>query len=216
LEECTDSPSGPGAPLTTSQVIDGVSVALLSREPAGKSGRGWSGARCQLEVRLADGSGKPTLLGERELPPFTTITALLRAGSAVFLSVGFNGYTKEFPGGGNRVIALDACEGRVVWQSKDGTSNGGLLLLDDYLVSPFGFTNERRYVNVLSARDGALVQRLPVLENVCPSKAWAPHHRPGDRCDAPGQVVGAARGPRVEAGLFLVDTNTGSAAFSFR
>lgn len=167
-------------------------------------------------MKLADGAGKPTRLGEAEVPPHTTITALVRAGSAVYLSVGFNGYMKEFPRGGNRVLAVDACEGRVVWRSKDGTSNGGLLLLGDYLISPYGFTNERRYVHVLDARSGALVQRLPVVENICPSKSWAPNHRPGDRCDAPGQVVGAARGPRVEGGWLLVDTNTGSSAFSFR
>jgi outer membrane protein assembly factor BamB len=167
-------------------------------------------------VKLADGTGKPTWLGEPHVPPLTTITALVRAGSAVYLSVGFNGYTREFPRGGNRVLAIDACEGRVAWQSRDVTSNGGLLLLGDYLISPYGFTSERRYVHVLDARGGAVVQRLPVVENICPSKSWAPNHRPGDRCDAPGQVVGAARGPRVEDGLFLVDTNTGSAAFSFR
>ncbi len=191
-------------------------VDLVQRTPAGKSARGWSGDQCQFQVSLADGAGRATRLTEAHVPPLTTVTALVRAGSAVYLSVGFNGYTKEFPRGGNRVLALDACEGRVVWQSKDGTSNGGLLLLGDYLVSPFGFTSERRYVHVLDAHGGAVVQRLPVVENICPSKSWAPNHRPGDRCDAPGQAVGAARGPRVEDGWFLVDTNTGSAAFSFR
>jgi hypothetical protein len=215
-DECTDSPRGPPGGSSAPLVVDGVSVALASRKSAGTSGRGWSGDQCQFEVRLADGSGKPTLLGEQHVPPLTTITALVRSGSAVYVSVGFNGYTREFPGGGNRVLALDVCEGRVVWQSADGTANGGLLLLGEYLVAPYGFTNERRYVHVLDAHGGAVVQRLPVVENVCPSKSWAPHHRPGDRCDAPGQIVGAARSPRVEDGLLLVDTNTGSAAFSFR
>jgi hypothetical protein len=214
--ECTDGPNGPRGGSSAPQVVDGVSVALVQRTPAGKSGRGWSGDQCQFEVKLADGAGKPTLLAETHVPPLTTITALVRAGSAVYLSIGFNGYTKEFPRGGNRVVAVDACEGRVVWQSKDGTSNGGLLLLGDYLISPYGFTSERRYVHVLDARGGAVVQRLPVLENICPSKSWAPNHRPSDRCDSPGQLVGAARGPRVEGGAFLVDTNTGSASFSFR
>ncbi|RYZ04248.1 MAG: hypothetical protein EOO73_24485 [Myxococcales bacterium] len=193
-----------------------MSIALVQRRPAGKSGRGWSGDQCQFEVRLADGAGKPTLLEESRVPPHTTITALVRSGTAVYLSVGFNGYAKEFPRGGNRVLAVDACEGRVAWQSPDATSNGGLLLLGDYLIAPYGFTSERRFLHVLDAHSGAVVQRLPVLENICPSRSWAPNHRPGDRCDAPGQVVGAAREPRVESGLLLVDTNTGSAAFHFR
>jgi hypothetical protein len=95
-------------------------------------------------------------------------------------------------------------------------SNGGLLLLDDYLVSPYGFTSERRFVYVLDSHSGDVVQKLPVIENVCPSKSWAPHWHPGERCDAPGQAVGAATAPRVEGGAFLVDTNTGSSAFGFR
>jgi len=143
------------------------------------------------------------------------VTALVRSASAAWLSVGFNGYAAEFPKGGNRIFAIDLCDGRVVWKSSDATSNGGLLLLDDYLVSPYGFTKERRYVFVLDARSGAIVQKVPVVENVCPSKSWAPHWHPGDRCDAPGQQVGAATDPRVEGGVFLVDTNTGSSSFQF-
>jgi hypothetical protein len=90
-----------------------------------------------------------------------------------------------------------------------------LLLLDDYLISAYGFTSEPRFVFVLDARSGAFIQKLPVVENVCPSQSWAPNWHRGDRCDAPGQRVGAATNPRVEGGLFLVDTNTGSATFQF-
>jgi hypothetical protein len=213
--ECTDAPNGARPASSAPQVVDGVVVELAQRSPAGNSGRGWAGDQCQFELKLADGSGKATRLGAPETPPFTTITALVRAGSAVYVSVGFNGYSKEFPAGGNRVLAIDACEGRVVWRSKDGTSNGGLLLLGDYLLAPYGFTNERRYLHVLDAHGGGVVQRLSVVESLCPSKSWAPHHHPGERCDAPGQIVGAAHDPRVEGGVLWVDTNTGSAAFSF-
>ncbi len=213
--ECSDAPGGPRQESPNPVVADGVEIGLTSATPAGSSGRGWAGSRCSFSVRRADGSGKATALAAAEIPPFTTISAVVRAGSAAWLSVSYNGYTAEFPKGGNRVVAIDLCAGRVVWQSKDSTSNGGLLLLGDYLIAPFGFTRERRYVFVLNARSGAVVQKLPVIENVCPSSSWAPNHRPGDRCDAPGQAVGAATAPRVENGVFLVDTNTGSAAFQF-
>lgn len=213
---CTDSPDArqevPSAPL----IIDGVEVRVLSATPAGSSGRAWQGNRCAFSLRLADGGGTAVELGPEQVPPFNTITALVRSGSAAWLSIGFNGYTKEFPAGGNRVVAVDLCTGRVVWQSKDALSNGGLLLLDDYLVAPFGFTSERRFVHVLDAHSGKLVQKLPIVENVCPSKSWAPNWHPGERCDAPGQAVGAATDPRVEDGLFYVDTNTGSSAFHFK
>jgi hypothetical protein len=192
---------------------DGVVIQLIDEDDAGKSGRGWPGTQCDFVVKLADGSGVEVELTEKHIPPFTNITSLVRSGSAVWLSVTFNGYTKEFPKGGNRILALDLCKGGVVWQSKDAMSNGGLLLIDDYLISPFGFTKEPRFVYVLDARSGNVVQKLPVLENICPSKSWAPNWKPGERCDAPGQRVGAATQPRVEGGFFLVDTNTGSASF---
>jgi hypothetical protein len=158
----------------------------------------------------------PVVLGEHQVPEFNTIRAVVRSGSAAWLSIGFNGYAREFPKGGNRVVAVDLCQGRVVWQSNDGISNGGLLLLDEYLVAPYGFTGERRFVSVLDAYSGSVIQRLPVIENVCPSKRWAPNWKPGERCDRPGQVVGAATEPRIEDGAFLVDTNTGSCRFGLK
>lgn len=214
--ECTDSPQGPTMVSPTEAVVDGVAVRVASMAPAGTSRRGWAGAQCALELRLADGSGPVVSLGSREIPPFTTVSALVRSGSAVWLSVTFNGYTREFPQGGNRVVAVDLCEGRVKWMSKDSTSNGWLLLYGDYLLSPYGFTSEPRFVFVLDAHSGAVVQKLPVVENICPSSSWAPHWHPGERCDAPGQRVGAATNPRTQGGLFVVDTNTGSASFQFK
>jgi outer membrane protein assembly factor BamB len=194
--------------------IEGVELRLVERVPAGTSGRGWPGNRCGFELALASGAGRPVRLGADQAPPFNAVTSLVRSGGAVWLELSFNGYTREFPKGGNRVVAVDLCEGRVAWTSRDSVSNGGLLLLGDHLVTAYGFTSERRYLYVLDARSGKLVQRLAVVENICPSKSWAPNYD-GGRCDAPGQRVGAAKNPRVEDGLLLVDTNTGSAAFQF-
>jgi hypothetical protein len=215
-EACSDWPVDARSADRDVVTLDGVTVRLTEASPAGASGRGWQGNQCRFELRAADGSGVPVLLGAEQVPPFNVITALVRAGSAVWLSVGFNGYTREFPRGGNRVIAADLCTGRVMWTSKDATSNGGLLLLGDYLVSPFGFTNEPRFVYVLDARAGAVVQQLPVVENVCPSESWRPHWHAGERCDAPGQRVGAATNPRISGNLLYVDTNTGSSTFALR
>jgi hypothetical protein len=209
--ECTDAPGGPsgtGAPI----VIDGVELRLTSAAPAGFSGRQWAGNQCTLELSLADGAGHPVALGPAQIPPFNAVISLVRAGSAAWLAVGYNGYPREFPQGGNRVIAMDLCDGKVVWTSPDSRSNVGLLLVGDALVTAYGFTNERRFVYVLDPRSGAVVQKLPVVENTCPSKAWAPSYT-GGRCDAPGQRVGAATRPRIEDMLFVVDTNTGSATF---
>ena len=215
LQECTDAPGGPPFASPPAVVVDGVELRLAAAIPAGATGRGWTGNQCVFDVRLADGSGPTVRLGPNEVAPFTTLSALVRSGSAAWLAFSFNGYTKEFPGGGNRIIALDLCSGAVSWKSADAMSNGGLLLLGDYLLSPYGFTSERRYVFVLDARSGHVVQKLPIVENLCPSKSWAPNWHAGERCDAPGQAVGAATNPRVEGGLFWVDTNTGSSSFQF-
>ncbi len=216
MSECTDSPQGASGNVPAHVTVDGVGIKVTAATPAGKSGRDWAGAQCSFDVWASDTTSKTTRLGAREIPPFNTINSVLRSGSAVWLSVGFNGYTREFPNGGNRIVAIDLCQGRVVWQSKDAMSNGGLLLLGDYLIAPFGFTNERRFVHVVDAHSGSVVQKLPILENVCPSKSWAPNWHPGERCDAPGQLVGAANNPRIEAGLLFVDTNTGSSTFQLK
>lgn len=213
--ECQDAPDGPSGRSPTRVTIDGVSFDLSSTIPGGQSGRGWSGNQCEFSARLADGSGTAVRLTAATVPPFNSIHSVARAGSAVFVSVSFNGYSKEFPGGGNRILALDLCAGRVVWQSPNNTSNGGLLLLNDYLIAPYGFTSEQRSLFVLDARSGTVVQRLPIVENICPSERWAHNWHRGEACDAPGQKVGAATNPRVASGLLLVDTNTGSAAFQF-
>jgi hypothetical protein len=214
--ECSDSPNGPRPGLPAPVALDGVEVRLTAVAAAGTSGRGWLGNQCSFELRAQDGSGKPVTLGPAQVPPFNVITALVRAGSALWLSVGFNGYAREFPRGGNRVIAADLCSGRVLWQSANSTSNGGLLLLGDYLISPYGFTSEPRFVFVLDAHSGSVVQKLPLVENVCPSESWRPHWQPGERCDSPGQRVGAATNPRVSGNLLFVDTNTGSSTFALR
>jgi hypothetical protein len=213
--ECTDAPDGPRGGAGGRRVVDGVELRLTSATPAGTTGRRWPGNQCTLELRLADGAGRSVALGPDLVPPFNAVSSLVRSGSAVWLVLSFNGYTREFPKGGNRIIAVDLCDGKVAWKSKDSLANSSVLLVGDYLLSAFGFTSERRFVYALDARSGAVVQKLPVLENVCPSKSWAPNWD-GGRCDAPGQSVGAAQQPRIEGGLFLVDTNTGSAAFELK
>jgi hypothetical protein len=214
FDQCGDGPNGPGTG-SGGAVIDGVGVRVAGVTPAGSTGRKWPGNQCSFELRLASGAGQRVVLGPEVVPPFNTITSIVRSESAAWIGVSFNGYTREFPKGGNRVIAVDLCAGKVTWTSPDSTSNTELLLLGDYLVTAYGFTSEKRFVHVLDARSGHLLQKLRVVENVCPSKSWAPSWD-GGRCDRPGQDVGAATGPRVEGGLFFVDTNTGSATFQFK
>jgi hypothetical protein len=214
FDQCGDGPNGPGAGAGGAE-IDGVSVRVAGVTPAGTTGRKWPGNQCSLELRLANGAGRRVVLGPEVVPPFNVLTSLVRSGSAAWVVVSFNGYTREFPKGGNRVIAVDLCAGKVAWTSPNSTSNTDLLLLGDYLVTAFGFTSEKRFVHVLDARSGHVIQKLRVVENVCPSKSWAPNWD-GGPCDRPGQDVGAATRPRVDGGIFFVDTNIGSSSFQFK
>jgi hypothetical protein len=88
------------------------------------------------------------------------------------------------------VVAADLCDGRAVWKSDYLTSNGPILLLGDYLVTGYGFTNEPRALYVLSARTGEVVQKLAL----------------------PGNPQGMA----LMSGLLVVSTNHGVATFVVR
>ncbi len=162
---CEDAPS-PIEKQTNQQLTlaNGVNVAITHVAPAGKSGRGWYGNQCAYHVRLADGSGKGVDLAGTAIPPFTTIASVLRKGSQAWIGVTFNGYAVEFPRGGCFVVAVDLCEGRVVWKSENYTSNAQLFLIgDDYLITGYGFTKEKRIIQVRDAHSGRVIQtqRIP-------------------------------------------------------
>jgi hypothetical protein len=147
-------------------LTNGITLKLLDAVPAGKTGRGWEGNQCSYELRSADGSGKPLVLGADTIPPFTSIYSVVRRGSAAFIGVQFNGYAHEFPRGGCRVLAVDLCEGRVIWKSSDYTSNGDIVLIgNDYLLTGYGFTSEKRIIQVHDAHSGKVLQTLKIPGN---------------------------------------------------
>jgi hypothetical protein len=147
-------------------VFDGVELTLLRAAPAGKSGRNWQGNQCSYEVGLADGGGRTLTLDERIIPPFTSVYSLLRHGSRAFVAVQFNGYAREFPHGGCFVMALDLCAGKVMWRSPNYSVNGDLALVaNDYLVAGYGFTAEKRILQVYDAHSGAILQSLRLPGN---------------------------------------------------
>lgn len=158
---CTDSPDQRGA--TTGQGSrDGVSVRIAGAKDGGKSRRGWTGMQCDYELRADDGSGAPVILDASVSPPFNELTAVLRDGSAAVVALQFNGYASEFPKGGNRLVGVDLCEGKVRWVSKDLVSNGPVMRVGDAIISTYGFTDEPDFVYVHDANSGARLQRLPI------------------------------------------------------
>ena len=148
------------------RLVNGITIRLLDAVPAGKSGRNWEGNQCSYELRSADRSGVPLVLGADAIPPFTSIYSVVRQGSAAFIGVQFNGYAHEFPKGGCRVLAADLCEGRIIWKSSDYTSNGDIVLIgNDYLLTGYGFTSEKRIIQVHDAHSGKVLQTLRIPGN---------------------------------------------------
>jgi len=165
---CEDSPRETHSyPSNMGRELDnGVVVALSSFAPAGKSGRDWPGNQCNYQVYLSDVSGSPVTLDHDVIPPFTSIYSVVRKGSAAWIGVQFNGYAREFPKGGCFVMAVDLCAGKVLWKSSDYTSNGEIVLVgDDYLVTGYGFTAEKRILQVRDAHSGKVLQTLRIPGN---------------------------------------------------
>lgn len=161
---CDDSPSGRVARdlLERRGERAGVEARVVDRRDAGKSGRDWAGGQCSYGVRFAGGAGPLILLGPAEVPPYNELTAIERDGSAAFLAIQFNGYAREAREGSSRVVAVDLCEGKIKWTSKDLTANGPIFLFGDYLISTYGFTAEPDFVFVHGAHTGKLLQKLPL------------------------------------------------------
>lgn len=163
MDPCTDYPNwrAPSSPLRPNAVMAyEINFTVLDVKPAGKSGRNWPGGKCSFGVDPATGGGRRVVVDD--IAPFNGIGQVVRSGSAVYVSANFNGYAREFPQGGNNVVALDTCEGLVKWKSPNLTSSGPMMLLGDYLVTGYGFTAESHFVYVLDAHTGAVVQKLPV------------------------------------------------------
>lgn len=161
---CSDYPDG-RAPEPGKQWLDaptGLVVSMVSARPAGTSGRGWPGFQCSFRFHdVAD----PTLfvdLRPEDVPPFNTITGIVRQGSALYVSLQFNGYAREIKRNGNRVVALDLCRHSREWVSASLVSNAAMLLWGDYLITGYGFTAEPDYLFALDRHTGKVVQRVKV------------------------------------------------------
>jgi hypothetical protein len=99
-----------------------------------------------------------------ELPslPFNALSGVVRKGDAAYATLQWNGYAAEIRGRGNVVVALDLCAHTTLWTSANLSSNAALLLHGDTLITGYGFTAEKHYLEILNRWTGAEVQRLPL------------------------------------------------------
>lgn len=148
--------------LPVSRRLGDLSLSVLSARYAGKSGRNWEGGHCRFSVQAMAFKPVPpvAVIESPVVPPFNDLTTVERDGTALWFSLGFNGYAREFNGKGCRIVAVDLCAGKVRWVSPDLRSNGPVMAYGEYLITAYGFTAEPDYLYVFDKRTGHQVQRL--------------------------------------------------------
>lgn len=144
--------------------VEGVYFSVLATKDAGKSGRDWPGRQCTIGISRSAQEAPQLVLGPDVLPPFNTIWHVVRDGDRLFVSLNANGYAKEFPEGSNRIVAVDLCTQKVQWVSKDLRNNGPMMLVEDAIITGYGFTAEKDYLYVLDAHTGKELQKLPLVK----------------------------------------------------
>jgi hypothetical protein len=161
---CSDSSDGKlaevGAAFTDEAAR--VRVEVVAVTPAGKSGRGWAGARCRYRLSDTRDQSRTIELGDALVPPFGFVSGVVRDGDVAYVQLGWNGYAREANGKGNFVAAVDLAAGRLLWRTADMTSNAAMVVAGDYLVTGYGFTKEKAALHAFDRKTGALVQSLPL------------------------------------------------------
>ena len=162
IRACQDTPGGPekGWVGRTLDAGAGLSLEVTTVEDAGTSKRGWPGAKCGFKVVDTADKTKYAVLPADSVPPFTSPTALLRDGDMVYLNLNVNGYAKEFPQGGNFVVALHMVNHDEMWRTGKFTSNAAMMLYGDVLITGYGFTKEKAALNVIDTATGTVIQKV--------------------------------------------------------
>ena len=164
LSRCSDSPWEEFADAGTSVVdpFSGLRIDVTTVKDAGPSGRGWSGVRCGYRILDPQDPNRYAELSPQETPAFNFPTGVWRDGNAVFVAFGFNGSAKDGYATGNQIVALDLCEHTIVWSSDDLTANGAFIVLEDLIISGYGFTQEEDWLYLLDKATGTIVEKHPL------------------------------------------------------
>lgn len=162
FDGCKDAPSGPPSDWQGREVDagNGLVVRVTEVAPAGKSKRGWPGTRCAFRVVDRQDPRKYAEIPIEKVPPFNSPTAVLRDGDHVFVNLNFNGYASEVDGKGNLVVALDLGTHTEIWRSPNMVSNGAMMMVNELLVTGYGFTSEKHFLIALDAATGRTVQKI--------------------------------------------------------
>lgn len=152
-------------PMETAPVeLQGVHFTVLSVEPAQMNKLGWVPRQCTIGVHTEAHTAPAPLLGPKVLPSNNTIWNAQRAGDQLFVTLNANGYSSNFKDGSNRIAAIDLCTQQLRWVSQDLRNNAPFLLVEDALITGYGFTDEKDFLYVLDAKTGKELQKLPLAK----------------------------------------------------
>jgi hypothetical protein len=162
FEGCKDAPSGPPSDWQGREVDggNGLVVRVTDVATAGKSKRGWPGTRCGFRIVDRADPRKYADIPSDRVPPFNSPTGILRDGDHVFVNLNFNGYASEVDGKGNLVVALDLGAHSELWRSANMVSNGSMMMVNELLVTGYGFTSEKHFLIALDAGSGRVAQKI--------------------------------------------------------
>ena len=77
----------------------------------------------------------------------------------LYLSYGINGYAKEVGGKTGYIAAYELTELKLIWQSEPLVANSrNFLVVDDSVISGYGFTDEDDYLYVINRFTGEILQ----------------------------------------------------------
>lgn len=84
-------------------------------------------------------------------------------GNVLYVSHSHMTYAESSKGMNSYISAIDLTTNAVIWRSKPLVCNTyNFLIVDDVLVTGYGFTGEKDYIYTLNKRSGQVVQTLPV------------------------------------------------------
>ena len=153
-------------------VLDRVGDEFLAfyRDPYGANSCDLSGdANCHFFARLYDIEGNT--VWERPLHDALSATHYLEIqdvryeGGTLYFNEACQSYSRQVKGKCSSLVAMDPSTGEVLWRTQPLVSNGEFLVHGDYIVSGYGFTDERDHVFVVSRQDGSIKQQIRVAKS---------------------------------------------------
>lgn len=140
------------------------------RDPYGASSCDLSGdGNCDYFARLYDIEGNEqwqlplgSMLSSRR---YLEIQDIRYADGVLYYNEACQSYSKTVKGKCSFLVAVDPVEGKELWRTKKLVSNGEFLVVGDYIVSGYGFTDEKDFIYVVSRADGSIKQKLPLKKS---------------------------------------------------